>query len=490
METIGETFSAPDKATLPELARECYSLLAELIIGKAAAADIGGYRTVHYPRWWEQCSIVAGPVAEAEQRSPQQHQRSPAEYLISQLARLCPLLRPSAREGNLCGDAGAITQTENVLTPLPLSNVSAGIVERSSSLKPGTATSPPNLWDGVADALYAFSDALDMCVDSTTVPLTFSASAPSLPAAALGGQSLSQIAAALTEESCIMAGLLLHREVRPRSGPCYATVVSPVLVVLDLDGTLLRSPLSTISLRAAQEVTAAEVRALFVDADFLHAFCEAVARHGHELAICSLTEGTADQWATSLSAAEAVLYLLSRVLLPTRTYLTSTDDVLCLPRSVAGPGKLYHLQELQQRRNARDEEQRLLRGRLHAQQQAQRTENRCGATAEDTNDCVPTGPSSVPPQAPCVYRDGIVGGRRNPLSLLLPKWLSTDVVLIDDDKENCRMAVTQGYHATSCAETGMSASWYAANPELQVLLGIPAIEVVSHNGTRSRRTSL
>ncbi|CBZ32657.1 hypothetical protein, unknown function [Leishmania donovani] len=485
-----ETCATSREATLPELARECYRFVAELILGKAAAADIGGYRNVHHTRWQERRSMAAETLAGTEQRSRQQHQRSPAEHLISQLARLCPLLCSTVGEDGLCGDGGTLTLADSALAPPPRSNASAGMAEMPPSWQSRTAASPPNWWDSAADALDALFDAVDMYVDSTAVSPTFTMPALSLPAAALGGQSLSQIEAALTEESCIMAGLLLHREVRPRSGPCYATVVPPVLVVLDLDGTLLRSPLSSISLRAAQVATTAEVRALFVDADFLGAFCEAVNQHGHELAICSLTEGTADQWATSLSVAEAVVCLLSRVLPPTRAYLNSIDDVVCLPRSVAGPGKLYHLQELQQRRNARDEEQRLRKSRIHPQQQPRPTYNTCAEAADDAGDSLRTGLSPLPPQTPSVHHDDIVGGLWNPSTLLLPKWLSTDLVLIDDDRENCRMAVTQGYHATPCAETGMSASWYAANPELQVLLGIPASEVVPHNGARSRRTSL
>ncbi|CBZ24842.1 hypothetical protein, unknown function [Leishmania mexicana MHOM/GT/2001/U1103] len=484
-----EACATSREATLPELVRECYSFVAELILGKAAAADIGGYRNVHQTRWQEHRSIAAETVVEAEQCLRQQHQRSPAEHLISQLARLCPLLCSTATEDDPRGDGGTLTLADSVLAPLP-SNASSEIVETSPSWESETTASPPNWWDSAADALDALFDAVDMCVDSTAVSPTFTIPALSLPAAALGGQSLSQIEAALTEESCIMAGLLLHREVRPRSGPCYATVVSPVLVVLDLDGTLLRSPLSSISLRAAQVATTAEVRALFVDADFLGAFCEAVTQRGHELAICSLTEGTADQWATCLSVAEAVVCLLSRVLPPIRAYLTSTDDVVCLPRSVAGPGKLYHLQELQQRRNARDEEQRLLRGPIHSQQQLRPTDNTCAEATDDASDSVRTGPSPLPLQTPSLHYDDTVGGLWNQSTLLLPKWLSTDVVLIDDDRENCRMAVAQGYHATPCAETGMSASWYTANPELQVLLGIPASEVVPRNSARSRRTSL
>ncbi|KAG5505347.1 hypothetical protein JIQ42_07557 [Leishmania sp. Namibia] len=477
-------------AKLPELAREWYRFVAKLMLGEVAAADIGSYRNVYCTRWLERCNLVSETACTGE-RCSRQGECSPSEHLIGQLARLCPLFCATATQDALCGDAGTLPATDRALSPFPLNRVSAGLVETSSSWQFFTAASPPDWWDGAASVIDALCDAVERHVNTTAVSPTAWSSSFSLPSAALGGQSLSQIEAELTEESCIMAGLLLHRDVRLRSGPCYATVVSPVLVVLDLDGTLLRSPLSTVSLRAAQAATTAEVRALFVDADFLGSFCEAVNRQGHELAICSLTEGTADQQATCLSVAEAVLCLLSRVLPPTRSYLTSSEDVVCLPRSMAGPGKLYHLQELQQRRNARDEGQRSLRSQTYPppQQQQQKTGDTEAEAADDVSDSMRTNVSPSPPQTSSPQND-IIGGLRNPSMLLLPKWLSTDMVLIDDDRENCRMAVTQGYHATPCAETGMSVSWYAANPELQALLGIPASEVVPRSGARSQRASL
>ncbi|KAG5509643.1 hypothetical protein JKF63_06348 [Porcisia hertigi] len=463
---MSEACAMAGEATLTELVSRCCCCVAELILGEGAAADVGGYRSVYHTRWLERCSLVAGgggTVGEAELHPGQQHECSPAEHLISQLARIFPLLQPAAGGSNsACGDGGA-------LAPSLARNVGAGVSETSPSWQSAFAPPPPTWWDGVADALDAlFSAVDDVCVDSVGVSSsTVCSSALSLPPAVLGGESLSQIEAALTEKSCIMAGLLLHRDVLLRSGPCYTAVVSPVLVALDLDGTLLRSPLSSISLRAALAATAAEVRALFVDADFLGAFCEAVTRHGHELAICSLTEGAADQWATCLSVAETVLCLLSRVLPPIRAYLTSTDDVVCVPRSVAGPGKLYHLQELQQRRNSRDEGPHPLRRPMHPDEMQQRVSD--------------TGAS---PSSAFLYPshdDDIVREVWGQSTTLMPKWLSTDMVLIDDDRENCRTAVTQGYHATPCSETGMSAAWYAANPELQVLLGTPASEVVPRN---------
>ncbi|XQJ25688.1 hypothetical protein NXY56_001630 [Leishmania guyanensis] len=485
------TCAASDKATLLEQAHQWYRFVAELILGETAAADVGGYRNTHGTRWMGRRGTAAETVGEEEQRLRPREEHSPAEHLIGQLSQLCPLLRPTAREDDLCGDACALTIRDSALRSFPLNNARAGVHETPPSWQSHTVSSLQNWWDSAADALDALFDAVDMYLDSTSVPPTVGPPALSLPALALGGQSLSQIEAALTGESCIMAGLLLHRDVRPRSGPCYATVVSPVLVVLDLDGTLLRSPLNSISIRAVQVATTAEVRALFVDADFLGSFCESVTRQGHELAICSLTEGTADQWSTSLSVAEAVLCLLSRVLPPTRSYLTSTDDVVCLPRSVAGPGKLYHLQELQQRRNARDEGQRLLRSQAHPQLQRQQPTDDAGVeVANDASNSMRLSVFSPPMQTSSSHHDGVVGGLRNPSTLLLPRWLSTDVVLIDDDRENCHIAVTQGYHAASCAETGMSASWYAANPELQVLLGIPASEAAPRSGAHSGRTSL
>ncbi|KAG5483541.1 hypothetical protein CUR178_07863 [Leishmania enriettii] len=477
-------------AKLPELAREWYHFVAKLLLGEVAAADIGSYRNVYCTRWLERCNLVSEAAGTGE-RCSRQGECSPSEHLIGHLARLCPLLRATATQDALCGDAGTLPATDRAVSAFPLNRVSAGFVETSSSWQFFTAASLPDWWNGAASVIDALCDAVERHVNTTAVSPAAWSSSFSLPSAALGGQSLSQIEAELTEESCIMAGLLLHRDVRLRSGPCYATVVSPVLVVLDLDGTLLRSPLSTVSLRAAQAATTAEVRALFVDADFLGWFCEAVNRHGHELAICSLTEGTADQQATCLSVAEAVLCLLSRVLPPTRSYLTSSEDVVCLPRSMAGPGKLYHLQELQQRRNARDEEKRSLRSQTYPppQQQQQETGDTEVETADDVSDSMSTNVSPSPARTSSPQND-IIGGLRSPSTLLLPKWLSTDMVLIDDDKENCRMAVTQGYHATPCAETGMSVSWYAANPELQALLGIPASEVVPRSGTRSQRASL
>ncbi|KAG5484114.1 hypothetical protein LSCM1_05969 [Leishmania martiniquensis] len=479
-------------ATLSEVAREWYCFVAKLVIGEVAAADIGCYRSAHHTRWMERCSLTSETVDEGERCSRQRAERSPSEHLISQLARLCPLVCPTAGGDGLCGDAETLPTTDRAAFPFPLSSASAGIVEVSPWWQYITASLLPNWWVGAASAIDALCDAVDRYVDSTVLLPTACSPVCLLLAAALGGQSLSQIEAELTEESCIMAGLLLHRDVRPRSGPSYATVVSPVLVVLDLDGTLLRSPLSTVSLLAAQAATAAEVRALFVDADFLGAFCEAVNRQGHELAICSLTEGTADQRATCLSVAEAVLCLLSRVLPPTRSYLTSTEDVVCLPRSMAGPGKMYHLQELQQRRNARDEGQCSRKSETPPsppQQQKQQADDTGAEAADDVGDFMQTGVSPSPPRTSSP-RDDMLGGQQNRSTLLLPKWLSTDMVLIDDDRENCRMAVTQGYHAVPCAETGMSVSWYAANPELQVLLGIPASEVVPRSDASSQRAQL
>ncbi|KAK7196679.1 hypothetical protein NESM_000607000 [Novymonas esmeraldas] len=399
------------EATLQELAREGYRLMAALVLGEAAAADVTGYRDVHDTRCLEQCDSPA----------PHQQERSPLWSLVDQLPRLCPLLRHTPTDKGCSGEDRS------------------GVVALAAapSAPPATAAaSPPHWLDAAADAVDALCDAVDERLDSAALATSRAAAAgvasvaSVLPAAALGGRSLAEVTAALTGRTCIMAGLLLDRDVRLRGGPCYAPVASPMLVVLDLDGTLLHAPFSCVDLRATLTATAADVRALFVDADFLRDFCEAVTRHGHEVALCSLTEGSADQEATALTVAEGVLALLSRVLPATRMFLNSTDDVVCLPRSAAGPGKLYHLHELQQRRNARDE----------------RPRSRPRHTA-----------SPAPP--------------------VLPTWLSTDILLIDDDRANCELAVTQGYHAASCAETGMSAAWYAANCDVQVLLGLPASEV-------------
>lgn len=434
------TAAAAD-ASLRGLLQEWYSLVAELLLGDAAAADAGGYRDAHRTLWLERAELMDKDSAADTASPPPPSQCTPAEALIGQLTHLCPLLSP---------------------TSTAAASASSHAAAAATSAADAVAASPQPWTDRVADALDDVMSAIDAYLDAPAAPLAVSQ-------AALGGQSFSQIEAALTGESCIMAGLLLQRQVRPRSGPCYATVVPPMLVVMDLDGTLLRTSLGSISLRAAHAATADDVATAFVDAPFLVAFCAAVAQRGHELAICSLTEGAADQHRTGLSVADAVLSFLSLLLPPHRTYLTSVDDVVCVPKSLAGPGKLFHLQELQQRRNERD-----------AQQQHRAATATAAAASHDgvagdvvgaplTGNASPLSPPSSLPSA---------------VPLLLPKWLSTDVVLIDDDRENCRLAVTQGYHAFLCAETGMCAAWYAANPELQVLLGLPAEAVMprQHSG--------
>ncbi|KPA76351.1 hypothetical protein ABB37_07699 [Leptomonas pyrrhocoris] len=354
----------------------------------------------------------------------------------------------------------------------------------ASTLSPTTiaiaaTTTPPTptpWWYSLVDAVNSTLDSFDVLVDAvfsaspstTPVPTLWTAFSSAQWLAGTGAWRSKEAAVVDThdgddsgEESCIMAGMLLNRHVHVRRGPAFSTVTSPLLVVLDLDLTVLRYPLSSLSFRAVQSMSPRELRALFVDVDFFRGFCEAVTRRGHELAICSLTEGAADQHWCELSVPEVVLLLLSAVLPPTRTYLTSPDDTVCLPKSIAGPGKLFHLQVLQERRNARDTSP------------AAAVAVAAAAAAEEHNDANGASLSCSSHEA----LDSVACRYASPAPLLLPRWLSTDAVLIDDDKENCWLAVTQGYHAAHCAETGLSASWFAARPDLQVLLGVTADEI-------------
>ncbi|KPI89637.1 hypothetical protein ABL78_1218 [Leptomonas seymouri] len=339
-----------------------------------------------------------------------------------------------------------------------------------------TASAPTPWWYTLADVVNSMLDGIDGVVDTVfaghlnTTPTTTSLTAflsplPVDDADALASDETTVDNNYRQEDSCIMAGLLLNRNVYVRPGPAFASFTSPLLVVLDLDLTVLRHPLSSVSFRAVQTMLPRELQALYVDADFFCGFCEAVTRRGHELAFCSFTEGASDQHGCGLSVPEVVLFLLSAVLPQTRTYLTSPEDVVCLPKSAAGPGKLYHLQVLQQRHNARG------RSPVVAPAVGSRSayvsaglEHKEGHSA------------SLSCSSPDVL-DGILYQSHPAAPLLLPRWLSTDVLLIDDDKENCRLAVTQGYHAAHCAKTGLSASWFAARSDVQALLGVTADEI-------------
>jgi hypothetical protein len=334
----------------------------------------------------------------------------------------------------------------------------------------------------LADALNAAMDFVDSLVDAVFFPVHLPASVPTTTTSCSSSLSPTQVlpsmgcsldvlareaAAATAEESCIMAGLLFSRHVRVRRGPAYATVTSPLLVVLDLDMTVLRQPLSSVTFRTVQTMSPREQHALFVDADFFCGFCEAVTRHGHKLAVCSLTEGAADQHWCGLSVAEVVLAVLALALPSARTYLCSPDDVVCMTKSMAGPGKLFHLQVLQQRYNTRGQSPSVVTAAVGGGSMRSFETNvgldRSKQSVDisySSHDVVDENVSPVVAAAP-----------------LLPRWLSTDVLLIDDDKENCRLAVAQGYHAAHCGESGLSTEWFAARPDVQVLLGVTTDEM-------------
>lgn len=449
---------------------------------------------------------------------------SSTERLGAKLTQLLPALHPGATAAS--ASAAAAVAAARSSPPLPLHSAHAlhdvamllldksetaatlsnakGLPSPSTSrltvgppipsLMPDTTTSSPptttttatavamdrtnaktSWWFTLADALIAAMDAFDAVVDTvfrsdhSSAPANtelFTSSSPhcltaslGVPSGAAAGWEVDDGAAA--EEvagSCIMAGLLLSRNVQVRHGLAYATVTSPLLVVLDLDLTVLRQPLSSIAFRTVQTMPARELRAVFVDVDFFRGVCEVLTRHGHKLAICSLTEGAADQHSCRRSVAEVVLSLLSAVLPATRNYLTSPDDIVCLPKSMAGPGKLFHLQVLQQRLNTKDKSASFLEAK---------------ETSSSAND---KGNSTA--NLSFSSREAVDGIACEPApSLQLPRWLSTDILLIDDDRENCRLAATQGYHVANCADTGLSAAWFAARPDVQVLLGVSADEI-------------
>lgn len=480
-------------AVLWRLLREWCSGVAELLLGEVAAADVMGYSAIAFsPTLWTQqegfdgAERPASPhtaASDAEVLLDSLHDHSATDRVVAKLSVLLPSLcadatadlpslgvsrRVSLSHGALLPSlampffrSADEAPSSSLEPPSPLRSMPTAAPHASPALPPSHSSSS---WGAAfVDSVNAALDAFDRVVDVVFAPCL--STAPSSAASSSSTLAL-PIASHLSlnsrsegaEESCIVAGLLLSRHVRVRSGPAYATVTAPLLVVLDLDLTVLRQPLSSITYKATQSMSLAARQALFVDPVFLCAFCAAVSRSGHELAICSLTEGTADQHSCGLSVAEVVVWLLSAVLPPARHYLTSRDDVVCLPKSVAGPGKLFHLQLLQHRRNARDT----------TPLAPERTDG--GATLPHPRDIHKGSVNHVPPES----GDALCGLLVPPL----PRWLSTDVVLIDDDKENCRLAVAQGYHAAHCARTGMTARWFAARPHLQMLLGVSAEELV------------
>lgn len=253
-------------------------------------------------------------------------------------------------------------------------------------------------------------------------------------------------------ESCICGGYLLRRAVVLRHGPSYTAVASPLLIALDLDGTILHTPLSKIDLAHLVAQQPHRIASLFVDLPFFCRFCAAAARRGHELAICSFTDGCRDGDVVGWSAEKAVWMLLSQVLPVHRGYFTAMTDVICSPQTSSNPGKLLHLSVLQRRRTEKD---------------------RCSAASAALN-LAKTNPSS--PGHP-ISNDSSSSGTH--MDSCIPKWVPTDVVLIDDDGANCAIAAAHAYHVAHCSESGLSLNWYAKNFSLQQLLKIPAVEVAS-----------
>lgn len=388
----------------------------------------------------------------------------------------CPAHSFSAREEG--GECVSATGSDVVLTTpsVPLSEPS---VHTSSSL---FTVGPSQSLAGVSPSEGSFQCVL-VLPHSRATPAT----SPSAALHSSAGSAGSPKCPGTPPAQAIGA-----RHVSVVQAPCFRPVVSPLLIVFDLDNTILNTHLSSISL---SDQPGAEC---FLDPEFFVWFCETVYRQGHLLAIASLTDGPADRHLFRASAAEMALHLLNAVLPADRPFLCTVEDVLCQPQSRRDPGKLSHLQALQQRLN------NAWRGSVAGLEQLR---PRSDEAAAERNGSPPLvlfeGQASCRSSTPGNSRraatdswsaslDAFSSSFLSPVSSSrpafaapplpsqpqeswLPSWLSTDVLLVDDSVSNCELADHAGFRAACCAGTGFTRQWFKAQTGLHKLLRVDPV---------------
>lgn len=299
------------------------------------------------------------------------------------------------------------------------------------------------------------------------------------------GRSASSSAVGLAEAQFAVDGVSGDTKAAAVGAPCDDSAVASMLIVFDLDHTLLRTCLSNLFLAEMMWESQSETAvgrggsgggaaAYFIDAEFFVWFCEQAHRKGHSLAIASHTDGAADRHVFGASAAESVFCVLDHVLPPRREYLCSSSFIVCHPQTHRAPGKQTHLLELQRLMNApwqpsfwfpmSDDDGNSEEENDDDDDDAVRT----GAQRLHQGD--PLTPLVVGPSV-CTTPRGLPTQERSSRGRVLPVWLSTDILLLDNDAANCLEADHAGFHAACCAREGFTRHWFARQAQLRKLLG-------------------
>ena len=238
-----------------------------------------------------------------------------------------------------------------------------------------------------------------------------------------------------------------------RTLPCVEPVIAPHLVVFDLDGTLLSTPLHYI---AVDQSTPSELAELFVEREFFAGLCKRLDSMGHALAIASFTES----WTSACRmAADDVLDLLNVVLPPHRRYLRHRGHIVCGKRDKNdAKGKASHIESIRQQlvnelrvHSVLYDRWMCVNGIPHA---------RAGAH-----------PLRNPQKDSPLQRDRSISFSEVPdptEEFPYPVFPPSRVILIDDDASN---ADDDSYQLFEC-RGGLTRPWYEQQRRLQQILGV------------------